>query len=206
MNIEALFEEYGFAILFIGLLLEFIALPFPGEITMLYVGYLSYLGVLNGWTALFLAFAGTTLGMTVTYFVGLKVGMPFIHRVGKWVFISPDKFDKTQKWFNKRGNFLVFIGYFIPGVRHMTGYLTGILGSSFRTFAIYAYSGALFWCMSFIALGYMFGSQWDILLHTIERYSWLLVIILVLLAAVVWLVRRIIQSLRRKTIQGDDVE
>lgn len=53
MNIEALFEQYGYALLFIGLLLEFIALPFPGEITMLYVGYLSYLGVLDGWTALF---------------------------------------------------------------------------------------------------------------------------------------------------------
>ncbi|MGG3508528.1 hypothetical protein ABES58_24095 [Paenibacillus lautus] len=31
MNIEVLFEQYGLAILFIGLMLEFIALPFPGE-------------------------------------------------------------------------------------------------------------------------------------------------------------------------------
>ncbi|UNK16023.1 DedA family protein [Paenibacillus sp. N3/727] len=206
MNIEALFEQYGYALLFIGLLLEFIALPFPGEITMLYVGYLSYLGVLNGWTALFLAFTGTTLGMTVTYVIGLKVGMPFIRRFGKWVFITPSKFYKTKKWFNRRGNFLVFIGYFIPGVRHLTGYLTGILGSSFRTFAIYAYSGALFWCISFIGLGNMFGSQWDNLLHTIESYSWSIVIILVLLGAVAWLVKRMVQSSRRKTLKGDDVK
>ncbi|SHK90610.1 DedA family protein [Desulforamulus aeronauticus] len=192
MNIEALFEQYGYAILFIGLLLEFIALPFPGEIAMLYAGYLSYLGVLNGWTALFLAFIGTIFGMTVTYFVGLKVGMPFIQYVGKWGFITPGKFDKTKEWFSRLGHFLVFIGYFIPVVRHITGYLTGILGSSFRIFAVYAYSGALFWCIIFIGLGYMFGSQWDHLLYDIERYSWSIAIILVLLAAVVWLVKRMV--------------
>ncbi|KAA1181034.1 DedA family protein [Paenibacillus sp. B2(2019)] len=206
MNIEALFEQYGYALLFIGLLLEFIALPFPGEITMLYVGYLSYLGVLNGWTALFLAFTGTTLGMTVTYVIGLKVGMPFIQHFGKWVFITPGKFYKTKKWFSRRGNFFVFIGYFIPGVRHITGYLTGILGSSFRTFAVYAYSGALFWCICFIGLGNMFGSQWDNLLHTIESYSWSIVIIVVLFGAVAWLVKRMVQSSRRKTLRGDEVE
>ncbi len=192
MNIEALFEQYGYAILFIGLLLEFIALPFPGEIALLYAGYLTYLGVLNGWTALFLAFIGTIVGMTVTYFIGLKVGMPFIQRIGKWVFITPDKFDKTTKWFCKCGYFLVFIGYFIPVVRHITGYLTGILGSSFRTFAVYAYSGALFWCISFLGLGYIFGSQWNSLLYAIEHYSWSVGIILVLLAALVWLVKRMV--------------
>ncbi|TCZ80830.1 DedA family protein [Paenibacillus albiflavus] len=206
MNIEALFEQYGYAFLFVGLLLEFIALPFPGELTMLYVGYLSYLGVIDGWTALLLAFTGTTLGMTVTYFVGLKVGMPFIQRVGKWVFITPSKFDKTQKWFNKRGNFLIFIGYFIPGVRHVTGYLTGILGSSFRTFATYAYSGALFWCICFIGLGYVFGSQRDNLFYAVERYSWRIVIILVLIAAVVWLVKRMVLSSRHKIPKSDEVE
>ncbi|MDR0268656.1 DedA family protein [Paenibacillus sp.] len=204
MNIEALFEQYGYAVLFIGLLLEFIALPFPGEITMLYVGYLISMGTINGWMALFLSFIGTTLGMTVTYLIGLKAGMPFIQRVGKWVFITPSKFDKTKKWFAKRGHFLVFIGYFIPGVRHVTGYLTGILGSNFRTFAIYAYSGALFWCTSFIGLGFVFGPQWDNLLHHLERYSWRIAIILVLLTVVVWLVKRKAQSSRLKALKWDD--
>ncbi|OAB25581.1 hypothetical protein PMSD_27930 [Paenibacillus macquariensis subsp. defensor] len=64
----------------------------------------------------------------------------------------------------------------------------------------------MFWCISFIGLGNMFGSQWENLLHTIESYSWSIVIILVLLGAVAWLVKRMVQSSRRKTLRGDEVE
>ncbi|MFC4305367.1 DedA family protein [Cohnella boryungensis] len=197
-NIESLFDQYGYEVLFLGLLLEFIALPFPGETTMLYAGYLSYTGVLHGWTALIWAFTGTTIGMTVTYFIGLKAGMPFIERFGKWVLITPSKLEKTKKWFDRYGNVLVFIGYFIPGVRHVTGYFAGIIGSPFRTFAAYAYGGALFWCVCFIGLGHAFGPQWEKVLHAIEHHSWKLAVAIVLLIAVIWLVRRLIVSSRRK--------
>ncbi|WP_053779195.1 SNARE-associated domain-containing protein [Paenibacillus xylanivorans] len=81
------------------------------------------------------------------------------------------------------------------------------MGSSFRTFAVYAYSGALFWCISFIGLGYALGSQWEKLLLSIERYSWDIVIAVVLLVVVSWFVKRMIQSSRHKakSIKGDDV-
>ncbi|RXZ81770.1 DedA family protein [Paenibacillaceae bacterium] len=192
-NIEMLFDQYGYAFLFVGLLLEFIALPFPGETTMLYAGYLSYAGILNGWTALIFAFTGTTIGMTVTYFIGLKAGMPFVERYGKWVLLTPGKLEMTKKWFNRYGHVLVFIGYFIPGVRHVTGYFTGITGTPFRTFAIYAYSGALFWCVCFIGLGNLFGPQWEKLLHAIERHSWKLAIAAIVLVAMAWAARLVVR-------------
>ncbi|MGE6260753.1 DedA family protein [Heyndrickxia sporothermodurans] len=198
MNIEVLFEQYGYFVLFIGLLLEFIALPFPGEIAMLYIGYLSYQGDLNGVFMIFIAFFGTIIGMTITYFIGLKAGMPFVNRFGKWFFLSPNKLDKTKKWFNKHGNFLVFIAYFIPGVRHVTGYFSGIIGSPFKTFAIFAYTGALFWCICFIGLGYIFGPQWGKVLQYIERYSWNIAIIAALLIFLSWFVKKIVRSLRYK--------
>ena len=38
---------YGYSVLFFGLLLEFIALPFPGETTMAYAGFLSYKNLIH---------------------------------------------------------------------------------------------------------------------------------------------------------------
>lgn len=86
--IQELFASYGYSVLFFGLLLEFIALPFPGETTMAFAGFLSYTYKLDFMTLVVLAFAGTTSGMTITYFVGLKAGMPFIQRYGKWFLFS----------------------------------------------------------------------------------------------------------------------
>lgn len=169
--IQDLFESHGYSVLFFGLLLEFIALPFPGETTMAYAGFLSYAGKLNFPVLIAVAFLGTTIGMTITYFIGLKAGLPFIQRYGKWVLLSPAKLMKTQRWFEKYGSTLIFIGYFIPGVRHFTGYFAGIIALPFRKFAWYAYSGALFWVVLFLGIGRIFGPQWMGMFHLLETYA-----------------------------------
>ncbi|MDQ0196682.1 DedA family protein [Paenibacillus wynnii] len=173
--IQELFANYGYSVLFFGLLLEFVALPFPGETTLAFAGFLSYMGRLDFMTLILVAFIGTTVGMTTTYFIGLKAGLPFIQRYGKWFLLSPSKLDKTQRWFERYGSILIFIGYFIPGVRHFTGYFSGIIALPFRKFALYAYSGALFWVLLFLGLGRIFGPQWEGVFHLFELYDiWIL--------------------------------
>lgn len=169
--IQELFARYSYWVLFFGLLLEFVALPFPGETTMAFAGFLSYTGRLDFGALIAVAFVGTTVGMTLTYFVGLKAGMPFIQRYGKWFLFSPTKLEKTQVWFDKYGSILIFIGYFIPGVRHFTGYFAGITALSFRKFASYAYSGALIWVVLFLGIGRVFGPQWMGIFHLFELYA-----------------------------------
>ncbi|GIP28031.1 alkaline phosphatase [Paenibacillus sp. J23TS9] len=187
--IQLLFGDYGYVVLFFGLVLEFIALPFPGETTMAYAGYLSYAGKLHfGWL-LILAFLGTTIGITITYFIGLKAGLPFIQRYGKWVLLSEHKLERAQKWFNKYGQSLVFLGYFIPGVRHFTGYFAGMINLSFRKFALYAYSGALLWVVLFLSIGKLFGPQWNLVFHTVEKYSIWVVGAIILLALILLIYR-----------------
>lgn len=169
--IQELFATYGYNVMFFGLLLEFVALPFPGETTMAFAGFLSYTGRLDFMTLMAVAYAGTTVGMTVTYFVGLKAGLPFIQRYGRWFLFSPAKLAKTQVWFEKYGSVLIFIGYFVPGVRHFTGYFAGIIALPFRKFALYAYTGALFWVLLFLGIGRVFGPQWMGIFHLFELYS-----------------------------------
>ncbi|MFE4713673.1 DedA family protein [Paenibacillus sp. NPDC056722] len=169
--IQELFANYGYSVLFFGLLLEFVALPFPGETTMAFAGFLSYTGRLDFTLLVLIAFLGTTVGMTITYFIGLKAGLPFIQRYGKWFLFSETKLEKTQRWFEKYGSVLISIGYFIPGVRHFTGYFAGIIGLPFRKFALYAYSGALFWVVLFLGIGRVFGPQWMGVFHIFELYA-----------------------------------
>ncbi|WP_307397720.1 DedA family protein [Paenibacillus anaericanus] len=169
-RIEALFNDYGYWVVFVGLLLEFIALPFPGETSMAYAGFLSYKGVLDIQWLIPLSFLGTTLGMTITYWIGRKVGLPFITKYGKWVFLSPQKLDKTKFWFEKYGYSLISLGYFIPGIRHFTGYFSGIIVVPFRKFAAYAYSGALIWTIVFLSIGKVFGPAWTKVFELAIKY------------------------------------
>ena len=48
-------------------------------------------------------------------------------------------------------------GYFIPGVRHLTGYIAGTTALEYRHFAVFAYTGGVAWVLAFIAIGYFFA-------------------------------------------------
>jgi hypothetical protein len=77
---------------------------------------------------------------------------------------------------------LIF-AYFIPGVRHITGYFSGITGISYKKFAIYAYTGAAVWTATFISLGKILGEHWKKYGGRISRYLVIFIVILILILA-----------------------
>ncbi|EJS65775.1 DedA family protein [Bacillus cereus] len=170
--IYELFQQYGYYVVLIGLLLEYIALPFPGEPTLAYAGFLSHQGDLNLPTLIILSFIGTSVGITFQYFVGNKLGMPFIQKYGKYVFLTQRKIDLTKMWFDKYRYFLIFIAFFIPGVRHFTGYFAGIINLPFRRFAMTIYSGALFWVSFFLIGGYWLGENLEDIFMILGQHIW----------------------------------
>lgn len=169
--VEQLFDKFGYFVLLFGLPLDFIALPIPpGNSTLTYTGYLSYKGVLNWIPALVMAFAGSILGVTITYSLGYKLGMPLIERYGKFLSLSPSSLDKTRNYYHKYGNKLLLIGFFIPGVRQFIGYFIGIIRIPYRTLATYAYTGVALWVISFFSIGFIFGEQWQRVFLLVEEY------------------------------------
>ena len=149
-------EHYGYVILFLSLMLELIALPIPGEFLMGYAGVLVFQGKFSWILSVIISGIGSGQGMTISYWIGYRLGVPFFHKHGHRIHMGPDRLEKMSNWFENYGNRLLLIAYFIPGVRHFTGYFSGITHISFRTFAIYAYIGAFIWTGTFISLGKLF--------------------------------------------------
>lgn len=169
--VERLFAQYGYLVLLIGLPLDFIALPIPpGNSTLTYTGFLSYKGVLHGGSAILMAYIGATVGFTITYFLGYRLGQPLISRYGKWLFIKPAHLENTRRYYDKYGDKLLFVGFFVPGIRQFIGYFMGIIRVPFRNVLLYAYTGLAIWVAVFFAIGYFFGDQWQFMLELVERY------------------------------------
>lgn len=169
--VEQLFAQYGYWVLLIGLPLDMIASPIPpGNTTLTYTGYLAFKGVLRWLPAMGAAYAGALIGMTVTYFIGYRLGVPLIERYGKWLLLKPEHLEKTRASYNKHGNKLLFISYFMPGIRQFIGYFAGIIRVPYPTFALYAYSGSFLWILVFIGIGYVFGDQWQMAFMWVERF------------------------------------
>jgi membrane protein DedA with SNARE-associated domain len=174
--------HYGSITLFFALALGIVALPIPDETLMLISGILMSKGKLNIIPTLFAAYGGAICGITISYIIGTTVGYYFIHRFGGWVGLTDEKLMKAHDWFERYGRWGLFIGYFIPGVRHLTGIFAGTTKIEYSHFALFAYAGAVVWATVFLSIGYFSGEYW---LHYMEDYELnfepILVVILVLL-------------------------
>jgi membrane protein DedA with SNARE-associated domain/membrane-associated phospholipid phosphatase len=178
-----LLEHYGYWVLFFALMLELIALPLPGEFIMTYAGLIVFQGKLDWFLSIVTAGIGACLGMTISYWIGYRLGNPFFEKYGSRIHLGPDKLTSVSSWFQRYGNKVLLIAYFIPGVRHITGIFSGTTRMPFRNYAAYAFSGAFIWVTIFISLGKLLGPKWELYHSTINRYM----IILGLLSAVVYL-------------------
>ncbi|MFZ7943863.1 VTT domain-containing protein [Neobacillus sp. 19] len=201
-NLTAYIDQFGYIVLFAALLLELLALPLPGEVLMGYSGFLVFQGHLNWVLSILTAGIGACLGMTISYWIGLKLGTPFFEKHGHRLHLGPDRIGKTSQWFSKHGNKLLIIAYFIPGVRHITGYFSGITRLPFRTFALFAYSGAFIWVTVFITLGKILGPQWEQFHSSIKKYLIIGGIIAAILIIAYLLVKKFSVELKDAAVSG----
>lgn len=161
-----LLMEYGSLTLFLLLVLGIIALPIPEETLLVFSGALIAQGVLNAHSTILAAVAGSLAGITISYLLGLTGGFYLFHKYGGWVGITTQRLDKAKEWFNHYGKWSLFIGYFIPGVRHFTGFTAGTTGVEYPHFALFAYTGGVVWITTFLSIGYYFG---DVCFHFLEE-------------------------------------
>jgi membrane protein DedA with SNARE-associated domain len=173
--------KYSYLEIFIALGLGIVGLPIPDETLMAYAGFLVFQGKLNYLYTILVAFTGTSCGITIGYFLGRTFGNPFIKRYAAKMHVNPDDIQDAEKFYNQYGKFALFIGYFIPGVRHLTAIFAGTSLMPYRTFALFAYTGGFFWTITLVSLGYFLGEKW----RHVYMYSHRFIIPLVLLSIIV---------------------
>lgn len=152
--------QYGAFALFILLAIGIIALPVPEETLMVVAGILMNNGNLHIPHVIIAAFAGSICGITGSYLLGRLASNFFIQKIGRWVGITEARFQAAQKRFEPYGKWALFIGYFIPGIRHLSGFSAGVAKLNYKEFALFAYSGAFAWVSLFLSVGYFFGDYW----------------------------------------------
>ncbi|MCX7568662.1 DedA family protein [Tumebacillus sp. DT12] len=172
-----LVTDYGYYGLFISLVLGIVGLPIPDEILMTYCGFLVSQQRLDYFATLATAFSGSVVGITLSYWLGLRFGLPLVERYGRRVGITEVRLQRVNGWYTRFGKIVLMIGYFIPGVRHVTAFAAGVSRMPFGSFAVYAYTGGLIWSLTFVTLGKLLGVHWTQVTALTHRFMlWAVVI------------------------------
>ena len=150
-------------------MLENAGLPVPGETVLIYSGFLAYSGEVHLRRAIVTAIAGATVGDSLGYCLGRFGGITFLEKYRQHLHFLSRRFDHAQALFLKHGQWAVFVGRFITGLRVFAGILAGVFRMPYLRFLFFNFTGAVSWATTFGCVGFLFGSNWERLLSFIRK-------------------------------------
>jgi membrane protein DedA with SNARE-associated domain len=162
---------------------ESFGVPAPGQTIMVAAAIYAGAGRLNIFAVAAIAFVAAVLGDNVGYWIGIRGGRKVVHRFGKYVFITPERLERAEKFFARRGNRIVVVARFIDGLRQLNGVIAGITAMPWRTFLIYNTIGAALWVGWWTTVSYLLGTHLVEILEQVHRYQWWAITLAVLAVA-----------------------
>jgi membrane-associated protein len=167
----------------------FFGFVLPGETAVVLGGVLANRqhGVSVYWLA---------LAVVIAAIAGDSVGYEIGHHFGPRILATrplrghQDRIGAAQDTIRRRGPIAVFFGRFIAFFRAMMPALAGISHMPYRTFLLFNALGGLTWGIGFTLVGYFAGSAYTQVEHTVGTVLALVIAGLVVVALVVWHLRR----------------
>lgn len=185
------FAHYGYAAVFLGVMLENAGLPLPGESVLLFGAFLAHQKGLNIWWVVGSAFAGATAGGSLGYLAGHIGGPELLRRMRTRAFLFGGRFDSAQQTFQRHGGWAVFLGRFIVGLRIVVGLLAGALKMPFVSFFFLNAAGSLVWAGTMGTVGYVVGSSWRRIVHFVRALDWTILVLAIAVALILLFRRRL---------------
>lgn len=178
--------------------------PAASELVMLYAGALAA-GAFSGqhvvlfgdridshfWAYVAISLAGTigyTLGSLVGWEIGAYAGRPLLEDRGRWFHLDRAKLDRADRWFERWGDWAVFLGRLTPVVRSFISIPAGVVRMPIVRFTVLTFLGSAIWCFAIAGAGWALGSSYEHFHHDFAYVEYAVVVAAIVL--IVWLILR----------------
>ena len=181
---ETLLATYGYAAIFVLVMLESSGIPLPGETIL--VSASIYASTTRGLDIRFVigaAAAGAIVGDNIGFWVGRTFGQRLLARWGYLIGLDERKLRLGQYLFTKHGGKIVFLGRFVALLRAWAALLAGANRFSPLRFFVLNAAGGIVWATVFGLGGYLFGEG----VHRIARpIGWATLALALVAAFILW--------------------
>ncbi|MCL4364105.1 DedA family protein [Patescibacteria group bacterium] len=175
-------------------------IPIPSEVTMTFAGYLASTGRFNIYLLIFVGALANLVGSILAYWLGYWGEEHFVRslikKYGRYMLISEDEYDRSEKWFRKYGEKITFFSRLLPLVRTFISLPAGVAEMNFLKFSIFTFVGSLIWSGFLAYIGFILGRNWNSLHGYYQKFEY--VIVFALVAAAVYYIFHKVQKLRKK--------
>ncbi|QLJ02139.1 DedA family protein [Streptomyces sp. NEAU-sy36] len=170
-HLAPLLAHYGYWAVGAVILVEDFGVPAPGETILLAAGVYAGAGELDVVKVGLIAFAAAVVGDNIGFLIGHFGGRAFVHRWGRYVFLTPKRFATAEEFFHRHGGKIVTVARFVEGLRQVNGIIAGTSGMHWRRFLVFNALGAALWVGLWTSLAYLAGSHITEVYDEIKRYE-----------------------------------
>ena len=159
--VTATIGDYGLFAVFGLMLLESTGVLIPSEAISPFAGYLVSQGKIGFFAAVTAGVLGNLVGSWVAYFIGLWGGRELWLHYGRYVGVRAHHLVLAEKWFDKYGEFTVFLSRCLPVIRTFISFPAGTARMNFAKFTFYTLLGCVPWVFTLTYFGYLLGENWE---------------------------------------------
>jgi len=153
-------ENYGYLAILIGTFFE-------GETILVLGGIAAHIGYLDLAPVILAAFAGSTCGDQLFFFIGRKYGNRLLSKLPTW----KARMDKVHQRMEKWHNWIILAFRFWYGLRNVTPFALGMSNVKTSTFIGLNIIGALIWAITVASGGYILGTAVEKVIGNIKYYE-----------------------------------
>ena len=215
-SVTTFIGDYGLYAVFLLMAVDAV-FPAASELVMLYAGALAA-GAFSGqhvvlfgqridshfWAFVAVSLAGVigyTIGSLIGWGIGAYAGRPLLEERGRWFHIDRKKLARADRWFERWGDWAVFLGRVTPVVRSFISIPAGVVRMPLLRFTVLTLLGTSLWCFGIAAAGWALGSSYE---HFHRDFSYVeYVLVAIAIAVVGYLVSRRLRPRGRDVVQSE---
>jgi membrane-associated protein len=169
-------------ILFLGAL----GIPIPATLTVVAAGAFVRQGILSWQLSALVGLISAVTGDSLSYAMGFYARRPILKR-----FSGTSGWTQAESSFQRWGGISVFFSRFlITAIAIPVNLIAGTGDYPYKRFIAFDLAGEIIWIIGYGWLGYIFGSEWELISQFLSDFSGFMLGIL-LLAGAIWLARKL---------------
>jgi membrane protein DedA with SNARE-associated domain len=195
-HLAPLLDHWGYLAVGVLVLLDNGGIPVPGQTVLVVAAAYAGTGRMDIAGVVAVAVVAAVAGDCLGYLIGRSGGRAFVHRWGRYVLLTPERFLRGEEFFARRGDLVVLLARFVDVLRQTNGIIAGTAGMPWWRFLLFNTLGAILWVGVWAGLGYAAGTRLGPIYAWLTRFQ-LYVLFAAALAIAALITRHIWRRSRR---------
>ncbi len=189
--IAVLSPVWIYGVVFLVSWLENVVPPVPGDLLVVFAGYLAGLGKAEPMMLVAVATVGGTAGFMSMFAVGRRLGNAVL-APDRFRWLPKERIGRARNHVSRWGYTLVAANRFLSGLRSVISLSVGMSEKRAGPTVLFSFASSLVWCVLLVYGGVYLGTNWEKVSGWLQAWGWAMTgtLVVVVLLRYLWVRRQ----------------